>query len=90
MTMLISRRVAAGAIALVCAAGLATPGLAQGKGHGNNGAANANGINSTDRDLGTNRADDRMSTKGLANTNGPNSTDRDTGKARAQDRRHTK
>ena len=85
----LSRLVTVGAISFVCAAALAAPSFAQGKGHGSGGAGatNSNGINSSDRDLGTARAGDRMSAQGTANTNGPNSTDRDTGKARAQDRR---
>lgn len=83
-----SRLAAIGAIALICAVGLAAPSFAQGKGHGGSGATNSNGINSLDRDLGAGRAGDRMSAQGIANTNGHSSTDRDTGKARALDRRH--
>ncbi len=85
-----SRVVTAGAISFVCAAGLAAPSFAQGKGHGGGSAtnSNSNGMNSLDRDFGTARAGDRMSTQGIANTNGFNSTDRDTGKARALDRQH--
>lgn len=84
----LSRLITASAVALVCVGGLAGPGFAQGKGHGGGaGATNSNGMNALDRDLGTARAGDRMSSQGVANTNGPNSTDRDTGKARAQDRR---
>lgn len=38
------------------------------------GMANTNGPNSTDRDKGLERAEDRMSTKGLTNTKSANST----------------
>ncbi len=84
-------RLLAGTAALACAVAFSQPGLAQGKGHGGGGGAgvmNSIGINSIDRDLGTDRAGDRMSKQGLSNSNGPNSTDRDFGKARAQDRSH--
>jgi hypothetical protein len=89
MAMFNSRLLSVGAIALACSLGFAQIGLAQGKGHGGNTTnSNSNGINATDRDTGTDRAGDRMSTQGVANTNGPNATDRDKGSARATDRSH--
>src|SRR6266446_5472370 len=82
MLISVSRALSAAALILGPAAVSATPGFAQDRSN-----TNANGINSTDRDTGRNRAQDRQNPNTASgNSAGVNAIDRDKGLARAQDR----
>ena len=77
-----SRALSAAALILGLAVVSATPSFAQ-----NRGITNANGTNSTDRDTGRARAQDRQNPNTAnSNSNSINSIDRDKGLDRAQDR----
>jgi hypothetical protein len=81
MLISVSRALSAAALILGLAVISATPGFAQ-----NRSNTNANGINSTDRDTGRDRAQDRQNPNTAnSNSNGINAIDRDKGLDRAQD-----
>jgi hypothetical protein len=82
MLISVSRALSAATLILGLVAVSATPSFAQ-----NRSNTNANGINSTDRDTGRDRAQDRQNPNTAnSNSNGINAIDRDKGLDRAQDR----